>query len=356
MKLHLKEKVLWALESSSGQSISGQELADKLGTSRAAIWKSIESLRKEGCPIIASPNVGYSLPNDYNFLSKEGILVALSNISSLSSDEGNQNNPSQNSILVYQTIDSTNREAARRISDEALPSSPIFPDTFQHSGLKFVVIANEQTRGQGRLNRDFFSPKDTGLYITLVIKPRFKIESVTLLTTMVSVALVDIFKEIIDVDCKIKWVNDIYLNNLKICGIRTEGITNFETGQIEHVILGIGINCFTKEFTKMAGPNAGSLSKNIFSRNLLAAHIIHSCNQLLISMETFSLQNPTKKQLSLLQDYKDKSFLIGKEIVILNTNTIATAQDIGIDGSLIVKTSEGNIERIFSGEVSVRLK
>ncbi len=345
MKKTLKAQVLAALENSKGSPVSGQDLANQLGTSRAAIWKAIDSLRKQGCLIEASSKIGYQLATDTNYLSKEGILPYLTDLAPINEDN----------FIFFQTIDSTNKEASRLISDDKLPEAPIFPFTFESSGLYAVIVANHQEKGKGRLGRSFYSPKDTGLYISLIIKPQFKLESVTLLTTMVSVVLTEALEKVSGASPKIKWVNDLYLDEKKVCGILSEGVTNFETGQIEHIVLGMGFNCFTKEFSEEAGPNAGSLSSEVFSRNQLAAEVILACQNLLTSMKDFDLSNPSLEQRSLLKRYKEKSLLLGKEIVILNTNKIATAIDIGLDGSLIIKDSEGNIETISSGEVSVRL-
>ncbi len=345
MKKTLKDQVLSALESSNGSPISGQDLANQLGTSRAAIWKAIDALRKQGCSIEASSKVGYQLAENTNFLSKEGISTYLPN----------KSNFNESGLIFFQTIDSTNKEASRIISSDRLPQAPIFPSNFEKSGLYTAIVSNHQENGKGRLGRNFYSPKDTGLYISLIIKPQFDITSVILLTTMVSVVITKALEKVIGVSPKIKWVNDLYLDDKKVCGILSEGVTNFETGQIEHIVLGMGFNCFTKEFTKEAGPNAGSLSSEIFSRNQLAAEVILACEKLLLAMKDFDLSSPTEEQASLLKEYKEKSLLLGKEIIVLNTNKIATAIDIGLDGSLIIKDSEGNVESISSGEVSVRL-
>ena len=397
MRKNIKESVLKALESNAGVPVSGQELANTLGTSRAAIWKAIESLRKDGCAIEASSNVGYYLSKENNFLSKEGITTALHSLLDLNpitaKTDSNINNSNEKTkkredckemfldtesispqpinkknLFFFQSIDSTNKEASRLISNDGLHGKPLISildssntdssnnlQDNSNSGLYAAIIANEQEKGRGRLGRTFFSPKDTGLYMSLIIKPNFNIESITLLTTMVSVSLATVFEKITGKKCQIKWVNDIYLEGKKICGILTEGVTNFETGQIDHVILGIGVNCFTETFEETAGPNAGSLSENVFSRNLLAASIILECQKLLIEMADYDLTNPSQLQMKRLETYREKSLLIGKEIIILNTSKTATAMSIGTDGSLIVKYPNGEIEQISSGEVSVRL-
>ncbi len=345
MRVTLKDKVLKVLEESKGEPVSGEMLAQSLGVSRAAIWKAIDSLRKSGCNINASSKVGYSLSKKNNYLSKEGILNSLNHLS--------QAQPNGESVLVFETIDSTNKEAIRLLSNDSLSNTGVFPKN--NFGLKAAVIANEQTNGRGRLGRDFESPKDTGLYISLIVTPTFNIESATLVTTMVSVMLTRVFKDMTKAETSIKWVNDIYIQDKKITGILTEGVTNFETGEIDHIIIGIGVNCFTKEFTDKAGNNPGSLSTEIFSRNELAARIILAVNDLLESMVSFNMVTPSRLQEDMLNEYKSKSMILGKKITILNTKKIATAVDISTTGGIVVQYEDGSTEIISSGEVSIRL-
>ncbi len=351
MKKSIKEEVLYSLENANGKPISGQELANKVGSSRAAIWKVIESLRSDGYIIDATQNSGYTINKLSSHLSKEGITKELKRY--LINETSNEIH--RPSLIFLKSIDSTNKECSRMISNDTIPKDFLFPIQVGESGIKLIIISNEQKSGRGRLGRQFFSPKDTGLYMSLVIKPTFKIENITLLTTMVSVVLCRVFEKIANVDSQIKWVNDIFFDDKKVAGILTEGITNFETGEIEHIILGIGINCFTKNFDENAGQIAGSLSSETFSRNTLAAAIIYNCHKLLTEMSNFDLSNPTLPQLEYLEEYKRRSMLLGKEIVILNTNKITTAHAIALDGSLITKDNDGNTEKLSSGEVSIRL-
>ncbi len=233
-------------------------------------------------------------------------------------------------IIVYDTLDSTNTEAKRLAEDKVNSNS--------------VIIADYQTAGRGRLGRQFYSPKGIGLYMSFLIKADFPPEQTVLITTAASVAVCRAIERAAGVQPKIKWVNDLYLNGRKICGILAESVNNFKTGRIEYIIIGIGINCGKMDFPDEIRDIAGSVGS--VDRNRLAAEVIREMNQIfdMISNRNF------------LDEYRQKSLVIGKRIKILGENPyFAEAVDIDDLGGLVIRTEDGDIKTLVSGEISIRL-
>lgn len=324
--MSVKNEILHILESNKGSNISGQELADILSVSRTAVWKAINLLKEEGYPIEAASNKGYSLSVSSDFLSSEGIRLFL--------NEEYKNIP----ITVYKTIESTNSEAKLLAVQNA-----------EHGT---IVVSEEQTKGRGRFGRDFFSPSDSGIYMSIILKPKLNMENAVLITTAAAVAICDAIEKFTNKVSRIKWVNDIFIGDRKVCGILTEAVTNFESGMMESVIVGIGINVKTKneDFPLELQDTAGSIfnDDDTFIRNQLAAEIIN--NVLKISM--------TIEDKSFMQIYKERSLILGEQILYKKNNNWYEGQALDIDdfGGLVVYTSDGQKITLNSGEVSIKKK
>ncbi len=215
-----------------------------------------------------------------------------------------------------------------------------------------VVIANEQTAGRGRFNRRFYSPKSSGIYMSILLKPNFKGFDATLITTAAAVAVAVAVERLSGKETQIKWVNDVLINGKKICGILTEGSINPKTLIPEYVILGIGINAFSPEngFDTEIKDIAGYVfeEKNDALRRKLSDEIIN------IFFNYY--EKLTDKDF--LEIYRKKSCVIGKEITVIKGNFLknATALKINDDLSLSVKYSDGLKENLSSGEISIKLK
>mgnify|MGYP001363720316 CR=1 FL=1 len=315
-----KEKVLEQLEIHKGSTISGSSLAAELGVSRNAIWKAITSLREDGYHIDAGSNRGYCLSSDSDLISREAILPLIH---------------SDIDLKVLDVTGSTNKDCKILALDE--PDRPA------------VVIANRQTAGRGRRGRTFYSPSDTGIYISFLFKPRHDITSGILITVAVSVAVARAAEEVSGRDIQIKWVNDLYSGGKKICGILTEAVTDMETSTISYVIPGIGINCSTKDFPDTAGSVAGSLGGG-FSRNELAAKVIDNVMDML----------PDLDKRDFLEYYREHSMVLGKDINYFSAGddkgSPARAKDIDRNGGLIIELPDGTTKTLNTGEISIRLK
>lgn len=322
----VKESVLKILEENRDRSISGEELAKHLSVSRTAIWKAINSLRGEGYNISAVTNRGYQLTKDNDLISSEGIKVFL--------------NPkySENYIRVYKTIDSTNQEAKKILMDDDIPHGTI-------------LISEEQTAGRGRFQRKFFSPSNKGIYMSVILRPNIELSKAIRVTTAAAISVCRAIEKLTKKRPKIKWVNDIFLADKKICGILTEATGNFESGRVENVVVGIGINFKTEDmdFPEDIKNIAGSIfngEKPIITRNQLIAEILNELLHLCENLEDKSL----------MTEYKILSLVLGKEVNFLKNNKMnrGTAIDIRDDGALVIKYNTGEIDYLNSGEVSIK--
>lgn len=313
----LKKDILALLEENREVDLSGQALAEHFGVSRSAIWKAITALKQEGYEIEAAQNRGYRLATACNRLSVESVRVHLRH---------------EVDPFVYDTIDSTNNEAKRMVSSG-------------YSGCA-LVVAGEQTGGRGRLGRTFYSPADTGIYLSLILQPKDNISKVMKITAVAALAVCRAIEDLTDFHPTIKWVNDVYLGGRKICGILSEAMTDIESGTVHSVIVGIGINITTSDFPDDLSERAASIGVAV-SRSLLAATV---CDRLLDLWE--KLSDP-----SLMEDYRSRSMVIGKEIDFYQGNEKQSGTVLGIDddGGLLVDCT-GKTVVLSTGEISVRLK
>ncbi|MFQ8602095.1 MAG: biotin--[acetyl-CoA-carboxylase] ligase [Anaerovoracaceae bacterium] len=323
-----KDSVLNALENSQDSFLSGEELSKKLGISRTAVWKAINALRQEGYAVEAVTNRGYLLLREQWRITEDSFKACLpaeyKNIK----------------IHIYDTLDSTNIKAKQIAAENGEDRA--------------VIMARQQTGGRGRLGRSFFSPKE-GLYMSILIKPDFDLSNSGLVTSAAAVSVAQSIEEIAHKDAGIKWVNDVYVDGKKVCGILTEGITDFETGRIEHLIIGIGINTTVKDFPKELLQTVGAVEGE-YSKSALAASVVSKTIDFIKQID-----DP-----SFIKTYKEKSIVIGKNIKVYKgqykvnpddeiPGINARVLDIDSDGGLIVLYSDGTREKLISGEISIRL-
>lgn len=235
-------------------------------------------------------------------------------------------------VEVFDNIDSTNLYAKECVK----------------SGRKeeFLVVAREQSCGRGRFERKFYSPKDCGVYFSLVIEPTCT-EELGLLTPMCGVAVVNGIKKTLDKDTKIKWVNDIFYDDKKCTGILCEAIAS--GGMISRVVLGIGINLYEKD------GGADEEIKDIIS--FVGDRSADLANRLIASIvnEIYALHNGFDKN-AIVSEYKRHSFLIGKdiEVCVLDEETrLARVLDIDENCNLVVRYQEGRVERLNSADTRI---
>lgn len=320
-----KQHVLSVLEANRGQAISGSKLAQELSISRNAVWKAIKGLQDEGYAITAVTNKGYSLSDDNDILSSQSIEPYLG-----SCKENLR-------IEVHKTITSTNTVMKELAGQGELEGK--------------VLIAQEQTEGRGRLGRSFYSPP-TGIYMSILLRPKMTIEDSLFVTTTAAVAVTKAIETIAKCEAKIKWVNDIFCNGKKVCGILTEAGIDFESGTLDYAVVGIGINV---AYPKEGFPDElKEIATSIFDKNLYSANARSQLVAEILNNFWEYYKNSTMK--SCLDEYRKRSFLIGQEINVMlgDTTQKAIAIDIDDKARLVVKYPDGEIKTLHSGEVSIR--
>lgn len=259
-----------------------------------------------------------------------GLINAKRNISSDIINSLFKKDNTEIEVIVFDEIDSTNNEAKRKISENC--------------SLPLLILSNSQYAGRGRMDRSFYSPKDTGLYLSIIL-PQKPYENYNLLTIISAVSVTDAIMEETGINASIKWVNDIYYDSKKISGILTEAIPSND-GIIP--IIGIGININTNSFPQEIKDIAGALGKNI-SRESLAVKI---CKNIFLNL---SLNEKEPKKI--IEHYKERCFTLGMEIDCYENGEIifsGKAISINNDGSLNVQIHNDEIKTINSGEISIR--
>ena len=317
-----KNEVLRTLMGESA-ALSGERLARRLGVSRNSVWKAIEQLRQEGYEIEAATNRGYQLTGVPNRISQ----------------------PEIEKYLTAQTI------GARMEIHPLLDSSNNRAKALAASGAPhgYLVIAESQSGGKGRMGRSFFSPEHSGVYITYVLRPQMLAEKAVMITSMAAVAVARAIETLADVDVKIKWVNDLYINDRKVCGILCEASMDFETGGLEYAVLGIGINVTKMEFPPELASIATSIENECghpMSRSRLIAEISNQLEALYGQLETGAF----------MAESRSRSNVIGRDVTVIRGDERYEAHAIDIDdtGRLVIRTASG-VSRVGSGEISLKL-
>ena len=321
-RISVKSRLLELLEQNRGITISGEQMARELDCTRAAVWKAVKALQQEGYEIEAGPNKGYMLSEDNNILAEEGIRPLL--------------RQPEVYLKLYQETDSTNRAAKQAaIAGKA--------------GHGSVILACGQSCGRGRRGRSFYSPSQAGLYLSVILQPQGNLRESLLLTTDAAVAVYKAVRKITGIELDIKWVNDLYYKGKKVCGILTEAITDFESGEIQYAVVGIGLNLYEEEggYPPELRGIAGGLYRNQreaegVNRNRLAAEIVNC------------LLDETR-ELKLLPEYLDRNMVPGQRIQILDGQQSRSAYAVAIcqDGRLKVREEDGSETLLAYGEISV---
>lgn len=253
----------------------------------------------------------------------------------------NLNNKDFFKITILDSTTSTNSEA-RIMAENNVPEGT-------------VIIADKQTAGRGRMGRSFSSPEGCGIYMSIILKPNFSAEKALLITTAAATSISKAIETNTEKNTGIKWVNDIYIEDKKVCGILTESVTDPKTNILKYVILGIGINItepkdgYPNEIKNIAGAIFKYGQTPVNFRNELIAEVLNE----------FLKEYPYILQKKHLDYYRKKSILIGEKVDIIKLGEIcaeATVIDINDDCSLSVKYNDGKTGIINSGEVSVKKK
>lgn len=313
----VKERLFRILEESEGKELSGQELANTLGVSRTAVWKAVNALKSEGCEIDAVRNRGYRLVSSCDLLTSDTVGEWLS--------------PEcrECDIKVYRSVSSTNTVAKKMAAEGAKNGT--------------VIISEEQTAGRGRRGNSFYSPAKTGLYMSVILRTDELSADTDIYTVCAGCAVCGAIERLTDKKPLIKWVNDIFLEGRKICGILSEATVDIEIGCIDSIVVGIGLNLSTDDFPEGIKEKAGSLGEKL-PRCRVAAAVIE---------ELFRCLNRSREEN--IEDYKRHSLVLGREVGFVKNGAeyVGKAVDIDSLGQLRVETAEG-LMTLNSGEISIK--
>ncbi|MEK4327868.1 biotin--[acetyl-CoA-carboxylase] ligase [Paenibacillus sp. FSL R7-0312] len=323
----VKEQILSLLDRNKGGYISGEEIAGQLSVTRSAVWKAIKSLQTDGYSIQAVTNKGYSLSPLTDILSAGAISKYL--------------NPQGQKLRleVYKTIPSTN-EAAKILAANGEAEGK-------------VILSEEQTAGRGRNGRPFFSPRGTGIYMSILLRPKLSAAEATLLTTSAAVAVALAIETVSGKDTQIKWVNDVFMDGKKVSGILTEASVSLENGRLDYAVLGIGINVALPADGFPDG--LGGIATSVFAKSnhyddlrcRLVAEVLNHF------MEFY--EHLTDRRF--LSGYRQRLMSLGTPVTVMKDNQQreATAIDIDDDCRLKVRYVNGDEEYLSSGEVSIKI-
>lgn len=313
----LRDSIICSLEKARGKYVSEQEIAESLCVSPSEVAKCISSLKDKGYPIKSANNLGYSLDIGCDILSVGGIQAYLNE---------------DLEIRVFQSIDSTNSEAKREVSNGL--------------ALDTIFASESQTAGRGRHGHSFYSPDRSGIYFSCLLHPELSLQDSTSVTSAAAVSVCEAIEEATKKEPGIKWVNDIFIDGKKICGILTEAVSDFESGRVRAIIVGIGINLTTESFPDELKDIAASLDCRL-NRCALIADIFKR-------LKGYCAALPDK---SFMDKYRARSLVFGRQIRFNQNGTeiYAEAKAIHDNGELEVITSRGDTVILNSGEISIKL-
>lgn len=319
----LSDKVLAQLTARQGEFISGQALADALGVSRSAVWKAVGQLTARGFGVEAVTNRGYRLTHTPDVISAERITACLKNRALR--------------VVYLPSVTSTNA-VLREMAEQDAPAGTL-------------VVASHQTAGRGRRGRSFLSPAGTGVYFSLLLRPRGAAEQATRLTAYAAVAAAEAVEAVSGRCAGIKWVNDVLLDGKKVCGILTEGAAELEGGSLRWAVLGVGINLCPPEggFPDELAPIAGTL----FDAQPDAGTV---CRLVALFADRFTALARSDDAAGALKAYRSRCVTVGRPVTVLSPagDYDALAEAVDDDFRLIVRTTDGQRAALSSGEVSVR--
>ncbi len=313
----MEEKILRYLNNNLNKELNLQELCTYLKLNSNEVLETINTLINKGYQIIKDDNT-FCLVEPIDFLDETSIKQYLI-----------KNHP----IKIFTTINSTNQLLKENCN------------SFVEGQL---IISDYQTKGRGRLERNFYSPSNKGIYLSLLIKPNTTITETLRITTLTATAIYQAIKNIYNLDLKIKWVNDLMLENLKVGGILCESILHHDNSTISDLIIGIGLNVKAQTFPNELIDIATSIENHAtqrISRNRIIAEIINC------------FDNLCDDKIDFLPLYRKQSYIIGQEILVYQNNLEYTAEavDINSNGELIIK-HQGRLEILNSGEITIRKK
>ena len=322
----MKQKIFKIL-SEENNYVSGEEISERLGVSRTAVWKHINALKEDGYEIEAVPRKGYLLKNRLRKLLKTEIITEL-----------NTKHWNKDNIYTYEQVDSTNiiaKKMAREGKEEGT-----------------IVVAEQQLKGKGRMGREWISPYGKGIWFSIILRPEIPPAKASEITFVVAAGIMQGIKRYTGKDVKIKWPNDILLDNKKIVGILTE--ISAEMERINYVVPGIGINAnqdpedFPEEIRERASSLKVLTDKEI-DRNKLLRFIIEDLEKIYYTYKEDGFEK-------ILKIWTDNNVTLGKRVkaIFFDSEIVGVAERIDGEGYLIIRDDYNKEHRILAGDVSLR--
>ena len=319
------EKVVRLLKSSKSSYISGEEISSSLGLSRAAIWKSMNTLKSLGYKIKSKQRSGYRL------ISKTDLLLPWEIL------DGLQTETLGRKIYYFDTIESTQSFALK-----------VAAKPYENGS---VIIAARQTHGRGRQDRKWISPRG-GIWLSILLRPNFELSQVALFPMLTSLALAVAIEKTLNLRPKLKWPNDVMINNKKVAGVLVDA--SIESNKIDYLVIGIGINFRIKPHniskkiknsTNFSGVSTLVGKRSKASPTTLVQAFLSELEQLYIMTVANKLQGVRK-------EWRRRSSTIGKNVKISTPSGVVTGKAIGMDedGALLV-SSGGKTQRLLVGDI-----
>jgi len=319
-------QILIALREADNGGVSGADLSQQLGISRAAIWARIEELRKLGYEIEASPVLGYRLVSAPDVLHADDLLARLGKTKVVGRD-----------IRVFEQTTSTN-DVVEKLARDGVKEG-------------VVVFAESQTKGRGRLGRVWTSPTRKGLWFSVLLRPDLRPQETTQLTVAAATALWRAIHEETGLSPEIKWPNDILIRGKKVVGILTE--LSAEVDRVKHVTLGVGVdvnltaNEFPVELRKIATSLRIESGKPVSRADLATA--------ILRELDRDYARVGAGKFAEVADEWEEHCTTIGQRVVISmgDRKLRGRAESLDDDGALVLRTEHGRLERIIGGDVAL---
>ncbi len=319
-----KYDILKTLRESEG-SVSGQELSERIGISRTAVWKHIRALEEEGYEIEAVNRLGYRLVSVPDTVAAQEVGSRL------------RTQRMGKEIRYFSQIDSTN-QYAKRAAEEGAPDG-------------MLIIADEQTAGKGRSGRHWVTPPGEAIAFTLILRPKLATDRISMVTLVMGLAVVNAINALYDLNAGIKWPNDAVTGGRKICGILTE--MSAEITEIHYIVIGVGINANLTEFPEEIRSIATSLKLEL-------GHDVNRAELIACVMKEFERLYTRFENAGDLRDMRDEynsaCLNMDQRVRVLDPagEYTGTARGINDLGALIVEMEDGTRREVSSGEVSVR--
>ncbi|MFY0543096.1 biotin--[acetyl-CoA-carboxylase] ligase [Brevibacillus sp. H7] len=324
--MNIKQEILKAFQANPGRFISGEELSHTCQCSRTAVWKHIEELRQEGYVFEAVRKSGYRLVAAPDRIAEEEILAGL------------DTRRIGQTIYAHDTVVST-QLLAHEAASKGAPEGTI-------------VLAEQQIGGKGRLGRAWHSPKGTGIWMSLIIRPAIPLPKTPQMTLLTAVTVAKTIRKTADVPVLIKWPNDIFIEDKKVCGILTE--LNAESDRVNYLVIGIGINVNSVESDFPEDLQDVATSLRIASGEPIrrAAFIQTFCRVFEEEYDHY-LQHGFERA---KREWETYSYSIGRQVTVRTLHTTLEGRAVGLDeeGVLIVEDADGNRHKVYSADVEYR--